>query len=166
MYCINKHHGNFNHNHNDYPLLYKKAKWLAISLGRFLECQKCNIPVKRLLQDLTKRPFLHPCKILQDLAKSCEILRDFASCRNFVQDSCKIPQDLARSCRDARKRTFSCKILQERFYWDISCNTGTHALPDMSALALRCCTLMSCVHIRQCTLACVTTIICFLVVLL
>ena len=31
------------HNHNDYPLLYKKAEQLAISLGRFLEYRKCNI---------------------------------------------------------------------------------------------------------------------------
>ena len=83
-----------------------------------------------LARSCKKRSF--PCKILQDLVRSCGILWDFAgilqeSCRNFMQESCKIPakshkihrilQDLARSCRGARKRTFSCKILQERFYW-------------------------------------------------
>ena len=31
------------HNHNDYPLLYKEVEILKSSLGRFLECQKCNI---------------------------------------------------------------------------------------------------------------------------
>ena len=46
------------------------------------------------------------------LAKSCGILQE--SCRKFVQDSCKIPQDLAGM---QEKMTFSCKILQERFYW-------------------------------------------------
>ena len=45
----------------------------------------------------------------------------------------------------------------------ISCNTGTCALPDMSALALgRCMPSGLCIHIRQCTLACVTTITCTL----
>ena len=33
------------HNHNDYPLLYKQAEQLAISLGRFLEYRKCNLLV-------------------------------------------------------------------------------------------------------------------------
>ena len=76
--------------------------------------------------------FLHLCKILQDLARSCGILWDFAGilqdcCTKFLQDSCKFPQDparshrilqdLVRSCRGARKKDFSCKILQERFYW-------------------------------------------------
>ena len=65
------------------------------------------IPVKMLLQDLTRKGpfFLHPCKILQDPVGSCGILEE--SCRNSVQDSCKIlqdPQDPARYCRDARKK--------------------------------------------------------------
>ena len=39
----------------------------------------------------------------------------------------------------------------------ISYNTGNRALPDMSALALG---RALCVHIRQCTLPCVTTYTC------
>ena len=79
-------------------------------------------PVKMLLQNLARKGpfFLHPCKILQNLARSCGILRDLVGfCRNLAQNSYKIPaksrkipRDLARSCRDVRKRTFSCKILQ------------------------------------------------------
>ena len=45
----------------------------------------------------------------------------------------------------------------------IGCNTGNCALPDMSVLALgtaRAVPLGPCVHIRQCTRACVTTITC------
>ena len=30
------------HNHNEYPLLYKEAEISALSLGRFLECRRCN----------------------------------------------------------------------------------------------------------------------------
>ena len=63
-------------------------------------------PVKMLLQDLARKGpvFLHPCKILQDPAGSCGILRDFAgilqdSCTKFLQDSCKILQDPTRSCK-------------------------------------------------------------------
>ena len=59
-----------------------------------------------LLQDLTRKGplFLHPCKILQDLARFCGILQDFAgifqeSCTKFLQDPCKIPANPARSCR-------------------------------------------------------------------
>ena len=33
------------HNHNEYPLLYKEAEILKLTLGRFLECQKWNILV-------------------------------------------------------------------------------------------------------------------------
>ena len=84
------------HNHNDYPLLYIKAEWLAINLGRFLECQKCNIPVKRLLQDLTKGPFCIParsCKILQNPAGSCRIL-------HLAGILCKIPARFHRILQD------------------------------------------------------------------
>ena len=43
----------------------------------------------------------------------------------------------------------------------INCNTGTSALPDISALTLRrCISLGLCVHIGQSIHACVTTIIC------
>ena len=31
------------HNHNEYPLLYKEAEILTLSLGKFLECRKCYI---------------------------------------------------------------------------------------------------------------------------
>ena len=56
-------------------------------------------PVKTVLQDLARKGpfFLHPCKILRNLAISCGILQD--SCTKFLQDSCKIPQDLARYCK-------------------------------------------------------------------
>ena len=59
-----------------------------------------NNPVKTLLQDLARKGpfFLHPCKILQDLARSCKILRDLAGSCGILQESCKI---LARN---------SCKI--------------------------------------------------------
>ena len=33
------------HNHNEYPLLYKKAELLTSVLGKFLECRKWNILV-------------------------------------------------------------------------------------------------------------------------
>ena len=33
------------HNHNDYVLLYKGSEQWLSDLGRFLECQKCNILV-------------------------------------------------------------------------------------------------------------------------
>ena len=55
-------------------------------------------------------------------------------------------------------QVFTVRVLEELH---ISCNTG----PDMAALALRCCIPLgvacpraSCVHIRQCTCACVVTI--------
>ena len=68
-------------------------------------------PSKMLLQDLARKgPFLHPCKILQCLARSCRILWDLAGfyrnlagiLQEFLQNparSHKIPQDLARSCK-------------------------------------------------------------------
>ena len=93
-----------------------------------------SYPVKTLLQDLARKGpfFLHPCKILQDLAGSCRILRDLEGfCRNlagflheiparFLQDSCKIPQDpalqdLARSCRGARKKDLFLQDLARAF---------------------------------------------------
>ena len=76
-----------------------------------------SFPVKTLLQDLTRNGLFscipaRSCKILQEPVRSCGILQE--SCTKFLQDSCKIPQDLAGM---QEKRTFSCKILQERFYW-------------------------------------------------
>ena len=73
-----------------------------------------QFPVKALLQDFPRKGpfFLRLCKIMRDLARSCKILWDFAGI--LVQYSCKI---LAGSCKDARKRTFSLKILQKHFYW-------------------------------------------------
>ena len=73
---------------------------------------------------LQKRSFF--LASLQDLPRSCKILRDLMGfCRNLAQNSfkipakpCKIPQDLTGSCKDARKGIFSCKILQEHFYWE------------------------------------------------
>ena len=98
---------------------------------------KYTYPVKMLLQDLARKgPFsctpARSCKILQDPVGSCGILQDFAgilqdSCTKFLLDSSKshkILQDPAASCKILQdlagvqeKRTFSCKILQERFYW-------------------------------------------------
>ena len=61
-----------------------------------------ELPVKALLQDLTRKGpfFLHPCKILKDLAKSCGILQELWA--RFLQNP-------ARSCRilDARKKDHS-----------------------------------------------------------
>ena len=67
--------------------------------------------------------FLAP---LQDLGRSYKfagILQD--SCMKFLQDYCEIPQDPAGTCKILQdlagvqeKRTFCCKILKERFYWD------------------------------------------------
>ena len=85
-----------------------------------------------LLQDLIRKGpfFLHPFKILQDLARSCEIFRDFAGFfRNLAWILYKTParflQNPARSrmiLQDLEgmqeKRTFSCKILLEHFYWE------------------------------------------------
>ena len=102
-----------------------------LSLAKF---NRMNYPVKRSCKILQEKIlFLAP---LQDLARdpvgSCGILWGFAGilqefCARILQDSYKIPQDpekshrilqdLARSCWGARKRTFSSKILQERFYW-------------------------------------------------
>ena len=58
------------------------------------------------------------------LARSCKILWDFAGilkepCCKFLQDSCKIPHDPTRSHKMQVEKTFSWKILQERFYWAI-----------------------------------------------
>ena len=67
-----------------------------------------GIPVKILLQDLTRKGplFLHPAS-LQDLA---DLIRKI-----LFLHPCKILQDLA-GMQD--KRNFSCKILQEHFYWE------------------------------------------------
>ena len=113
-----------------------------------------SIPVKALLQDLARKgPFsctpARSCKILQDPAGSCGILWDFAEIlqefrARILQDSCKIPQDPAGSCNILQdlagvqeKRTFSCKILQERFYWDIKTGLkytqGLKYVPDSGA---------------------------------
>ena len=35
------------HNHNEYPILYKEAKILSSTLGRFLECWKWKTLVIR-----------------------------------------------------------------------------------------------------------------------
>ena len=56
---------------------------------------------------------------LQDLAKSCKVLCDFArilqeSCCKISVKSYKISQDLAGM---QEKRTFSWNFLQECFYW-------------------------------------------------
>ena len=93
---------------------------------------RTKFPVKMLLQDLIRKGpfFLHPFKILQDLARSCEIFRDFAGFfRNLAGILYKTParflQNPARSrmiLQDLEgmqeKRTFSCKILLEHFYWE------------------------------------------------
>ena len=101
-----------------------------------------GIPVKTLLQDLARKGpfFLHParsCKILRDLVGFCRNLAGFLHkiLARILQDSCKIPQckilqDLA-GVQD--KRTFSCKTLQERFYWD-----GTTFLTRFLLLAKNC----------------------------
>ena len=86
-----------------------------------------NLPSKMLLQDLTRTVLAS----LQDLARSCRILQDFAGSCGILQEFCarflknptisrKIPQDLVRMQNLVgiqEKRIFSCKILQERFYW-------------------------------------------------
>ena len=87
-------------------------------------------PVKMLLQDLTRKgPFCIParsCKNLQCPARSCRILQEFY--KNLAGILCKIPagflQNPTRSHRILQdlagmqeKRAFSCKILQEHFYW-------------------------------------------------
>ena len=84
-----------------------------------------------LARSCKKRSFF--LATLQDLARSCRILRDLARfCRNLAAISCKIPakshkipQDPAGSCKILQalagvqeKRTLSCKILRERFYWE------------------------------------------------
>ena len=109
---------------------YVSTKYAAFCLGHIYiwinnryEWYLENTPSKNTLAKSYKKVLFscipaRSCKILQDLVGSCGILQE--SCRNFVQDSCKshkILQDLARSCRDARKKDFSCKILQEHFYW-------------------------------------------------
>ena len=85
---------------------------------------KASHTSKILLQDLARKgpSFLHPFKILQDSARSHWILPE--SCRNLAQNSCKNPAS-AKShkirqgpARMQEKRTFSCKILREHFYWD------------------------------------------------
>ena len=75
--------------------------------------------VKTLLQDLQEK--VHFSCIP---ARSCKIWSAFAGilqepCARFLLDSYKISQDVAGSCRNARKKTFSWKILQEHFYWVI-----------------------------------------------
>ena len=93
-------------------------------MGQFCESLWSHPSKNALARSCKKRSFfLAP---LQDLAKSCKILRDLVGfCRNLagflqgfcariLQDSCKIPQDpagslrilqyLARSCRGARKK--------------------------------------------------------------
>ena len=45
---MQEHHDNDKkepHNHSEYLLLYKEAEIPALSLGRFLECQECNIHI-------------------------------------------------------------------------------------------------------------------------
>ena len=60
-------------------------------------------PVKRSCKFLHEKVFF--LASLQDLARSCRILRDLAGlCRNLTQNSCKIP---AKSCK-----ILHCKILQ------------------------------------------------------
>ena len=79
-----------------------------------------HIPVKTLLQDLARKdPFsctpARSCRILQDPAGSCGILRDFA-CRNLAGILCKNParflQNPARSHKIPQDLARSCKILQ------------------------------------------------------
>ena len=62
-----------------------------------------------LLQDLTRKGplFLHPCKILQDLARFCGILQE--SFRNLAQNFCKIPAKFLLIPQDPAG---FCKILQ------------------------------------------------------
>ena len=125
----------------DYKIFKTKAMWMTIYSHNRNDCyRKCHrnvgkhkmlkmpptiivsvcytysYPVKTLLQDLARKGpfFLHPCKILQDRARSCGILRDLVGfCRNlagFLHEiparfllnptrSRKIPQDLERSCK-------------------------------------------------------------------
>ena len=108
------------------------------------------IPSKNALARSCKKRsfFLAP---LQELARSCGILRDFAgilqdSCTKFLQDSCKILQDPTRPCRILQDLARSCRgdlFLQDlarafllgilRFYLSvlsIYCNTARRDPPD------------------------------------
>ena len=80
--------------------------------------QYTSLPSKNTLaRSYKKRPFFYSCKILRDLVGFC---RNFAG-RNLAQNSCKIPAKSHKISLDLagmqEKRTFSCKILQEHFYW-------------------------------------------------
>ena len=97
-----------------------------------------QFPVKTLLQDLPRKGpfFLHLCKIMRDLARSCEILWDFA------RTLCKI---LAGSCKDARKRTFFGRFCKSIFTgvtstivkWRPLLGFGTTKLPWLWLSGLR-----------------------------
>ena len=91
----------------------------AVPHHLLLHTVKSSYPVKMLLQDLTRKdPFscipARSCKILQDLAGSCEIMQE--SCTNLEEILCKVPvrflQNPTRSCRILQDPAGSCKILQ------------------------------------------------------
>ena len=48
------------HNHNEYPLLYKEAEISTSSLGKFLECRRCNIICNMCTRDLPDMYALGP----------------------------------------------------------------------------------------------------------
>ena len=84
-------------------------------------------PSKNALARSCKKRFFFLVS-LQDLARSCGILRDFAGilqefCARFLQNPAryhKIPQDLARSCRDTRKKDLFLQDLARAFL--LGCN--------------------------------------------
>ena len=109
------------------PVLHRVGKWICsyvhactciYSYVHMYVWQLLKQPSKNALARSYKKRyfFLHSCKILLDLAGFCGNLAGIL-CK-IPAKSCQIMQDLARSCRDGRKRTFSCKILEECFYWE------------------------------------------------
>ena len=100
----------------------------SASISNTYLCYTRATPVKTLLQDLArsckKRSFfLHPCKILRDLAGFCRNLAGFLHKipARFLQNPARSRRILQDLVGVQEKKTFSCKILQERFYWDIEC---------------------------------------------